>query len=199
MNIKKVNMQKAVGIINLIVAILMTIGGLVIVLFSKMIVDILMEALEQAQGADTAALASMMGTFLLVMGIIIIPISIVMIVFSAKLIKAPNKKADGSFAERNGIVIFFLILNIIFIIGNISNFFVEGMFNFTTILYMAVYIASIVLSIMALKEKHFNTESENRFSQGSNQYLGNAYGAPHNADNMPSTSDPFEQNDRDNN
>lgn len=97
MNYKKVKLQKAVGIINLIFGIILALGGLVFMFWSRWIVELIKSSVDPSQ---TDFVDSIFTSVVIIAGVILIAVSVVMIVFSVKLLKSPQIKADGRINER---------------------------------------------------------------------------------------------------
>lgn len=153
MNIKKVNLQKAVGIINIILGIFQTILGVLFAFASALIVGII-SAFGDGAG-DTDAVSAVLGTIIVATGIIILAFGIVMIIMSAKLLGNPKPLPDGRIHERSGCVIFLLIVNILMAFTSLSSLFSE--FDIFMLIILFVYIAAAVLAIVSLTMRHGNT------------------------------------------
>ncbi len=157
MNYKKVKLQKAVGIINLIFGIILALGGLVFMFWSRWIVELIKSSVDPSQ---TDFVDSIFTSVVIIAGVILIAVSVVMIVFSVKLLKSPQIKADGRINERNGIVIFFVVIDLLSVLSSLYDMFM-GEFDFTTIIVMAAYLAAAIVGIISLKEAHHLPENAN--------------------------------------
>lgn len=195
MNYKKVKLQKAVGIINLIFGIILALGGLLFMLWTRWIVDLIKSSIDPSQ---TDIVDSIFTSLVIITGVILIAVSVVMIVFSVKLLKSPQIKADGRINERNGIVIFFVVIDLLSVLGSLSDMFM-GEFDFTTIIVMAAYLAAAIVGIISLKEAHHLPENAN-YGQSRHNGFGNfdSSSSPP-FENAQKSIDPFEQDNSDNN
>ena len=79
---------------------------------------------------------------------------IIMIVLASRLIRTPSVSDNGVIADRKGIVIFFLVINIIAFLGSIMNFFGGAAMAVSSIVVMLAYLASAILAGLSLRERH---------------------------------------------
>lgn len=122
MNEKKVRLEKSVGIINLILGIFEVVGGLLYLLLSSTIAGMFNGTIGQ-NGTGAAAAGNVMTAVIIVSGVLMMIFGIIMIVLAARLIRTPQISDNGVVADRKGIVIFFLVINIIAFLGSVMNFF----------------------------------------------------------------------------
>ena len=195
MNYKKVKLQKAVGIINLIFGIILALGGLLFMLWTRWIVDLIKSSIDPSQ---TNIVDSIFTSLVIITGVILIAVSVVMIVFSVKLLKSPEIKADGRINERNGIVIFFVVIDLLSVLGSLSDMFM-GEFDFTMIIVMAAYLAAAIVGIISLKEAHHLPENANygQYRQTGSGNFDSSSRPPF--ENAQKSIDPFEQDNSNNN
>ena len=122
MNEKKVRLEKSVGIINLILGIFETIGGFLFLVLSGTIAEMFNGTFGNA-GTGAATAGNVMTAVVIVAGVLMMILGIIMIVLASRLIRTPSVSDNGVIADRKGIVIFFLVINIIAFLGSIMNFF----------------------------------------------------------------------------
>lgn len=153
MNEKKVRLEKSVGIINLILGIFETIGGFLFLVLSGTIAEMFNGTFGNAStGAATAG--NVMTAVVIVAGVLMMILGIIMIVLASRLIRTPSVSDNGVIADRKGIVIFFLVINIIAFLGSIMNFFGGAAMAVSSIVVMLAYLASAILAGLSLRERH---------------------------------------------
>lgn len=153
MNEKKVRLEKSVGIINLILGIFEAVGGLLYLLLSSTIAGMFNGTIGQ-NGTGAAAAGNVMTAVVIVSGVLMMIFGIIMIVLAARLIRTPQISDNGVVADRKGIVIFFLVINIIAFLGSIMNFFGGAAMAISSVVIMLAYLASAILAGLSLKERH---------------------------------------------
>ena len=149
MNEKKVRLEKSVGIINLILGIFETIGGFLFLVLSGTIAETFGNA-----GTGAATAGNVMTAVVIVAGVLMMILGIIMIVLASRLIRTPSVSDNGVIADRKGIVIFFLVINIIAFLGSIMNFFGGTAMAVSSIVVMLAYLASAILAGLSLRERH---------------------------------------------
>lgn len=145
MNEKKVRLEKSVGIINLILGIFETIGGFLFFVLSGTIAEMFNGTFGNA-GTGAATAGNVMTAVVIVAGVLMMILGIIMIVLASRLIRTPSVSDNGVIADRKGIVIFFLVINIIAFLGSIMNFFGGAAMAVSSIVVMLAYLASAILA-----------------------------------------------------
>lgn len=153
MNEKKVRLEKSVGIINLILGIFETIGGFLFLVLSGTIAEMFNGTFGNA-GTGAATAGNVMTAVVIVAGVLMMILGIIMIVLASRLIRTPSVSDNGVIADRKGIVIFFLVINIIAFLGSIMNFFGGAAMAVSSIVVMLAYLASAILAGLYLRERH---------------------------------------------
>lgn len=153
MNEKKVRLEKSVGIINLILGIFETIGGFLFLVLSGTIAEMFNGTFGNA-GTGAATAGNVMTAVVIVAGVLMMILGIIMIVLASRLIRTPSVSDNGVIADRKGIVIFFLVINIIAFLGSIMNFFGGAAMAVSSIVVMLAYLASAILAGLFLRERH---------------------------------------------
>ncbi len=153
MNEKKVRLEKSVGIINLILGIFETIGGFLFLVLSGTIAEMFNGTFGNA-GTGAAPSGNVMTAVVIVAGVLMMILGIIMIVLASRLIRTPSVSDNGVIADRKGIVIFFLVINIIAFLGSIMNFFGGAAMAVSSIVVMLAYLASAILAGLSLRERH---------------------------------------------
>lgn len=153
MNEKKVRLEKSVGIINLILGIFETIGGFLFLVLSGTIAEMFNGTFGNA-GTGAATAGNVMTAVVIVAGVLMMILGIIMIVLASSLIRTPSVSDNGVIADRKGIVIFFLVINIIAFLGSIMNFFGGAAMAVSSIVVMLAYLASAILAGLSLRERH---------------------------------------------
>lgn len=153
MNEKKVRLEKSVGIINLILGIFETIGGFLFLVLSGTIAEMFNGTFGNA-GTGAATADNVMTAVVIVAGVLMMILGIIMIVLASRLIRTPSVSDNGVIADRKGIVIFFLVINIIAFLGSIMNFFGGAAMAVSSIVVMLAYLASAILAGLSLRERH---------------------------------------------
>ncbi len=153
MNEKKVRLEKSVGIINLILGIFETIGGFLFLVLSGTIAEMFNGTFGNA-GTGAATAGNVMTAGVIVAGVLMMILGIIMIVLASRLIRTPSVSDNGVIADRKGIVIFFLVINIIAFLGSIMNFFGGAAMAVSSIVVMLAYLASAILAGLSLRERH---------------------------------------------
>lgn len=153
MNEKKVRLEKSVGIINLILGIFETIGGFLFLVLSGTIAEMFNGTFGNA-GTGAATAGNVMTAVVIVAGVLMMILGIIMIVLASRLIRTPSVSDNGVIADRKGIVIFFLVINIIAFLGSIMNFFGGAAMAVSSIVVMLAYLASGILAGLSLRERH---------------------------------------------
>lgn len=153
MNEKKVRLEKSVGIINLILGIFETIGGFLFLVLSGTIAEMFNGTFGNA-GTCAATAGNVMTAVVIVAGVLMMILGIIMIVLASRLIRTPSVSDNGVIADRKGIVIFFLVINIIAFLGSIMNFFGGAAMAVSSIVVMLAYLASAILAGLSLRERH---------------------------------------------
>ena len=153
MNEKKVRLEKSVGIINLILGIFDTIGGFLFLVLSGTIAEMFNGTFGNA-GTGAATAGNVMTAVVIVAGVLMMILGIIMIVLASRLIRTPSVSDNGVIADRKGIVIFFLVINIIAFLGSIMNFFGGAAMAVSSIVVMLAYLASAILAGLSLRERH---------------------------------------------
>lgn len=153
MNEKKVRLEKSVGIINLILGIFETIGGFLFLVLSGTIAEMFKGTFGNA-GTGAATAGNVMTAVVIVAGVLMMILGIIMIVLASRLIRTPSVSDNGVIADRKGIVIFFLVINIIAFLGSIMNFFGGAAMAVSSIVVMLAYLASAILAGLSLRERH---------------------------------------------
>ena len=153
MNEKKVRLEKSVGIINLILGIFETIGGFLFLVLSGTIAEMFNGTFGNA-GTGAATAGNLMTAVVIVAGVLMMILGIIMIVLASRLIRTPSVSDNGVIADRKGIVIFFLVINIIAFLGSIMNFFGGAAMAVSSIVVMLAYLASAILAGLSLRERH---------------------------------------------
>lgn len=153
MNEKKVRLEKSVGIINLILGIFETIGGFLFLVLSGTIAEMFNGTFGNA-GTGAATAGNVMTAVVIVAGVLMMILGIIMIVLESRLIRTPSVSDNGVIADRKGIVIFFLVINIIAFLGSIMNFFGGAAMAVSSIVVMLAYLASAILAGLSLRERH---------------------------------------------
>ena len=153
MNEKKVRLEKSVGIINLILGIFETIGGFLFLVLSGTIAEMFSGTVGNA-GTGAATAGNVMTAVVIVAGVLMMILGIIMIVLASRLIRTPSVSDNGVIADRKGIVIFFLVINIIAFLGSIMNFFGGAAMAVSSIVVMLAYLASAILAGLSLRERH---------------------------------------------
>ena len=153
MNEKKVRLEKSVGIINLILGIFETIGGFLFLVLSGTIAEMFNGTFGNA-GTGAATAGNVMTAVVIVAGVLMMILGIIMIVLASRLIRTPSVADNGVIADRKGIVIFFLVINIIAFLGSIMNFFGGAAMAVSSIVVMLAYLASAILAGLSLRERH---------------------------------------------
>ena len=146
-------MQKSVGIINLILGIFETIGGFLFLVLSGTIAEMFNGTFGNA-GTGAATAGNVMTAVVIVAGVLMMILGIIMIVLASRLIRTPSVSDNGVIADRKGIVIFFLVINIIAFLGSIMNFFGGAAMAVSSIVVMLAYLASAILAGLSLRERH---------------------------------------------
>ena len=144
MNEKKVRLEKSVGIINLILGIFETIGGFLFLVLSGTIAEMFNGTFGNA-GTGAATAGNVMTAVVIVAGVLMMILGIIMIVLASRPIRTPTVSDNGVIADRKGIVIFFLVINIIAFLGSIMNFFGGAAMAVSSIVVMLAYLASAIL------------------------------------------------------
>ena len=152
MNEKKVRLEKSVGIINLILGIFETIGGFLFLVLSGTIAEMFNGTFGNA-GTGAATAGNVMTAVVIVAGVLMMILGIIMIVLASRLIRTPSVSDNGVIADRKGIVIFFLVINIIAFLGSIMNFFGGAAMAVSSIVVMLAYLASAILAGLS-RERH---------------------------------------------
>ncbi len=150
---KKVRLEKSVGIINLILGIFETIGGFLFLVLSGTIAEMFNGTFGNA-GTGAATAGNVMTAVVIVAGVLMMILGIIMIVLASRLIRTPSVSDNGVIADRKGIVIFFLVINIIAFLGSIMNFFGGAAMAVSSIVVMLAYLASAILAGLSLRERH---------------------------------------------
>ena len=150
---KKVRLEKSVGIINLILGIFETIGGFLFLVLSGTIAEMFNGTFGNA-GTGAATAGNVMMAVVIVAGVLMMILGIIMIVLASRLIRTPSVSDNGVIADRKGIVIFFLVINIIAFLGSIMNFFGGAAMAVSSIVVMLAYLASAILAGLSLRERH---------------------------------------------
>lgn len=153
MNEKKVRLEKSVGIINLILGIFETIGGFLFLVLSGTIAEMFNGTFGNA-GTGAATAGNVMTAVVIVAGVLMMILGIIMIVLASRLIRTPSVSDNGVIADRKGLVIFFLVINIIAFLGSIMNFFGGAAMAVSSIVVMLAYLASAILAGLSLRERH---------------------------------------------
>ena len=153
MNEKKVRLEKSVGIINLILGIFETIGAFLFLVLSGTIAEMFNGTFGNA-GTGAATAGNVMTAVVIVAGVLMMILGIIMIVLASRLIRTPSVSDNGVIADRKGIVIFFLVINIIAFLGSIMNFFGGAAMAVSSIVVMLAYLASAILAGLSLRERH---------------------------------------------
>ena len=153
MNEKKVRLEKSVGIFNLILGIFETIGGFLFLVLSGTIAEMFNGTFGNA-GTGAATAGNVMTAVVIVAGVLMMILGIIMIVLASRLIRTPSVSDNGVIADRKGIVIFFLVINIIAFLGSIMNFFGGAAMAVSSIVVMLAYLASAILAGLSLRERH---------------------------------------------
>ena len=153
MNEKKVRLEKSVGIINLILGIFETIGGFLFLVLSGTIAEMFNGTFGNA-GTGAATAGNVMTAVVIVAGVLMMILGIIMIVLASRLIRTPSVSDNGVISDRKGIVIFFLVINIIAFLGSIMNFFGGAAMAVSSIVVMLAYLASAILAGLSLRERH---------------------------------------------
>ena len=153
MNEKKVRLEKSVVIINLILGIFETIGGFLFLVLSGTIAEMFNGTFGNA-GTGAATAGNVMTAVVIVAGVLMMILGIIMIVLASRLIRTPSVSDNGVIADRKGIVIFFLVINIIAFLGSIMNFFGGAAMAVSSIVVMLAYLASAILAGLSLRERH---------------------------------------------
>lgn len=153
MNEKKVRLEKSVGIINLILGIFETIGGFLFLVLSGTIAEMFNGTFGNA-GTGAATAGNVMTAVVIVAGVLMMILGIIMIVLASRLIRTPSVSDNGVIADRKGIVIFFLVINIIAFLGSIMNFFGGAAMAVSSIVVMLAYLASAIIAGLSLRERH---------------------------------------------
>ena len=153
MNEKKVRLEKSVGLINLILGIFETIGGFLFLVLSGTIAEMFNGTFGNA-GTGAATAGNVMTAVVIVAGVLMMILGIIMIVLASRLIRTPSVSDNGVIADRKGIVIFFLVINIIAFLGSIMNFFGGAAMAVSSIVVMLAYLASAILAGLSLRERH---------------------------------------------
>lgn len=153
MNEKKVRLEKSIGIINLILGIFETIGGFLFLVLSGTIAEMFNGTFGNA-GTGAATAGNVMTAVVIVAGVLMMILGIIMIVLASRLIRTPSVSDNGVIADRKGIVIFFLVINIIAFLGSIMNFFGGAAMAVSSIVVMLAYLASAILAGLSLRERH---------------------------------------------
>lgn len=153
MNEKNVRLEKSVGIINLILGIFETIGGFLFLVLSGTIAEMFNGTFGNA-GTGAATAGNVMTAVVIVAGVLMMILGIIMIVLASRLIRTPSVSDNGVIADRKGIVIFFLVINIIAFLGSIMNFFGGAAMAVSSIVVMLAYLASAILAGLSLRERH---------------------------------------------
>ena len=153
MNEKKVRLEKSVGIINLILGIFETIGGFLFLVLSGTIAEMFNGTFGNA-GTGAATAGNVMTAVVIVAGVLMMILGIIMIVLASRLIRTPSVSDNGVIADRKGIVIFFLVINIIAFLGSIMNFFGGAAMAVSSLVVMLAYLASAILAGISLRERH---------------------------------------------
>ena len=153
MNEIKVRLEKSVGIINLILGIFETIGGFLFLVLSGTIAEMFNGTFGNA-GTGAATAGNVMTAVVIVAGVLMMILGIIMIVLASRLIRTPSVSDNGVIADRKGIVIFFLVINIIAFLGSIMNFFGGAAMAVSSIVVMLAYLASAILAGLSLRERH---------------------------------------------
>lgn len=146
-------MEKSVGIINLILGIFETIGGFLFLVLSGTIAEMFNGTFGNA-GTGAATAGNVMTAVVIVAGVLMMILGIIMIVLASRLIRTPSVSDNGVIADRKGIVIFFLVINIIAFLGSIMNFFGGAAMAVSSIVVMLAYLASAILAGLSLRERH---------------------------------------------
>ena len=167
MNEKKVRLEKSVGIINLILGIFETIGGFLFLVLSGTIAEMFNGTFGNA-GTGAATAGNVMTAVVIVAGVLMMILGIIMIVLASRLIRTPSVSDNGVIADRKGIVIFFLVINIIAFLGSIMNFFGGAAMAVSSIVVMLAYLASAILAGLSLRERH-----DGSYARRINNYNGN--------------------------
>ena len=150
---KKVRLEKSVGIINLILGIFETIGGFLFLVLSGTIAEMFNGTFGNA-GTGAATAGNVMTAVVIVAGVLMMILGIIMIVLASRLIRTPSVSDNGVIADRKGIVIFFLVINIIAFLGSIMNFVGGAAMAVSSIVVMLAYLASAILAGLSLRERH---------------------------------------------
>ena len=166
MNEKKVRLEKSVGIINLILGIFETIGGFLFLVLSGTIAEMFNGTFGNA-GTGAATAGNVMTAVVIVAGVLMMILGIIMIVLASRLIRTPSVSDNGVIADRKGIVIFFLVINIIAFLGSIMNFFGGAAMAVSSIVVMLAYLASAILAGLSLRERH-----DGSYARRINNYTG---------------------------
>ena len=166
MNEKKVRLEKSVGIINLILGIFETIGGFLFLVLSGTIAEMFNGTFGNA-GTGAATAGNVMTAVVIVAGVLMMILGIIMIVLASRLIRTPSVSDNGVIADRKGIVIFFLVINIIAFLGSIMNFFGGAAMAVSSIVVMLAYLASAILAGLSLRERH-----DGSYARRINNYYG---------------------------
>ena len=146
-------MVKSVRIINLILGIFETIGGFLFLVLSGTIAEMFNGTFGNA-GTGAATAGNVMTAVVIVAGVLMMILGIIMIVLASRLIRTPSVSDNGVIADRKGIVIFFLVINIIAFLGSIMNFFGGAAMAVSSIVVMLAYLASAILAGLSLRERH---------------------------------------------
>ena len=146
-------LEKSVGIINLILGIFETIGGFLFLVLSGTIAEMFNGTFGNA-GTGAATAGNVMTAVVIVAGVLMMILGIIMIVLASRLIRTPSVSDNGVIADRKGIVIFFLVINIIAFLGSIMNFFGGAAMAVSSIVVMLAYLASAILAGLSLRERH---------------------------------------------
>ena len=97
-------------------------------------------------GTGAATAGNVMTAVVIVAGVLMMILGIIMIVLASRLIRTPSVSDNGVIADRKGIVIFFLVINIIAFLGSIMNFFGGAAMAVSSIVVMLAYLASAILA-----------------------------------------------------
>lgn len=130
-----------------------TIGGFLFLVLSGTIAEMFNGTFGNA-GTGAATAGNVMTAVVIVAGVLMMILGIIMIVLASRLIRTPSVSDNGVIADRKGIVIFFLVINIIAFLGSIMNFFGGAAMAVSSIVVMLAYLASAILAGLSLRERH---------------------------------------------
>ena len=130
-----------------------TIGGFLFLVLSGTIAEMFNGTFGNA-GTGAATAGNVMTAVVIVAGVLMMILGIIMIVLASRLIRTPSVSDNGVIADRKGIVIFFLVINIIAFLGSIMNFFGGAAMAVSSIVVMLAYLASAILVGLSLRERH---------------------------------------------